>query len=119
MAGQEEGNGYDKLTTSKLAKALGLRTGDLTDRLITAGYLVKEGDCFKLTDLGKDVDGEFRFSKELAPYFLRPAEMSISVSRTPSCVCVLSVRGLSRVSPATSPKVRLFNERGETPEAKL
>ena len=28
------GNGFDKLTTSKLAKALGLRTGELGDKLI-------------------------------------------------------------------------------------
>ena len=34
---------YDKLTTSRLAKALGIRTGELTDKLITAGMLVKEG----------------------------------------------------------------------------
>ena len=74
---QEDGNGYDKLTTSKFAKALGIRTGELTDKLITAGYLVKDGDNYKLTDTGKEAGGEFRFSKKFGPYFLWPADMAI------------------------------------------
>ncbi len=74
---QEDGNGYEKLTTSKLAKALGMRTGELNDKLITAGYQVKDGDGFKLTDKGKVAGGEFRFSKKFGPYFLWPADMSV------------------------------------------
>jgi phosphatidylserine/phosphatidylglycerophosphate/cardiolipin synthase-like enzyme len=72
---QEAGNSYDKLTTSKLAKALGMRTGELTDKLITAGCLVKDGDNFKLTDKGKEAGGEFRFSKRFGPYFIWPADL--------------------------------------------
>jgi hypothetical protein len=37
----------------------------LTSRLIAAGYLVQEGDGFKLTDKGKDEGREFRFSTKL------------------------------------------------------
>jgi hypothetical protein len=72
---QEDGNGYDKLTTSKLAKALGMRTGELTDKLITAGHVMQDGDNLKLTDKGKEVGGEFRFSKKFGPYFLWPADL--------------------------------------------
>jgi phosphatidylserine/phosphatidylglycerophosphate/cardiolipin synthase-like enzyme len=66
---------YDKLTTSKLAKHLGMRTAELTDKLITAGLLVKDGDHFKLTDNGKTVGGEFRFSKKFGPYFIWPTDV--------------------------------------------
>jgi len=68
------GNGYDKLTTSKLAKALGLRTGQLNEKLMAAGFLERDGDMFKLTDKGKAAGGELRVSKQYGPFFLWPAE---------------------------------------------
>jgi hypothetical protein len=74
---QTDGNGYDKLTTSKLAKALGLRTGDLNDRLLAAGLIEKDGDGFKLTGKGKDAGGEFRYSKKFGPFFLWPADLQL------------------------------------------
>jgi phosphatidylserine/phosphatidylglycerophosphate/cardiolipin synthase-like enzyme len=74
-ADKEQGKVYDKLTTSKLAKHLGMRTAELTDELITAGLLVKDGDHFKLTDNGKTVGGEFRFSKKFGPYFIWPPDV--------------------------------------------
>lgn len=66
---------YEKLTTSKLAKAVGLRTGELTNKLLTKGYLAPDGDQFKLTDAGKTVGGEFRVSKKFGPYFLWPKDI--------------------------------------------
>lgn len=68
---------YDKLTTSKLAKVLGLKTTELTEKLIAKGLLQSDGDQLKLTDAGKNADGEFKFSKQHGPYFLWPKEMTI------------------------------------------
>jgi len=70
-------NGYAKLTTSKLAKALGMRTGQLNDKLLATGFLERDGDMFKLTDKGKAAGGEFRVSKQYGPFFLWPAELKL------------------------------------------
>lgn len=72
-----EENGFDKLTTSKLAKALGLKTAELTDKLLGAGLIERDGDQFKLTGNGKAAGGEFRFSKKYGPYFLWPTDMRL------------------------------------------
>jgi phosphatidylserine/phosphatidylglycerophosphate/cardiolipin synthase-like enzyme len=68
---------YDKLTTSKLAKALGIRTAELTDKLLAKGLLQRDGEHWKLTDSGKTAGGEFRHSKKFGPYFLWPKELVI------------------------------------------
>lgn len=68
-------NGYAKLTTSKLAKALGIRTGQLNEQLLDGGFLERDGDMFKLTDKGKAAGGDFRVSKQYGPFFLWPAEL--------------------------------------------
>lgn len=69
--------GYDKLTTSKVAKSLGMKTGELTDDLVSKGLLKRDGDKLKLTDKGKDAGGEFRFSKRYGPYFLWPKDLTL------------------------------------------
>ena len=69
--------GYDKLTSSKIAKALGMKTTELTDRLVAKGLLERDGDQFKLTGAGKSAGGEFRFSKRYGRYFLWPKSMAI------------------------------------------
>jgi hypothetical protein len=70
-------NGYDKLTTSKLAKAPGMRTGQLNEKLLATGFLERDGDMFKLTDKGKAAGGEFRVSKQHGPFFLWPTELKL------------------------------------------
>jgi len=76
-ANKVEDKPYDKLTTSKLAKPLGMRTGELNDKLITAGLLMREDDQFKLTDRGKAAGGEFRFSKKFGPFFIWPSDLAV------------------------------------------
>ena len=66
---------HEKLTTSKLAKVLKSTTAALSDRLVVAGLLIRDGDLFRLTDAGKAAGGEFRFSKQHGPYFLWPKDM--------------------------------------------
>jgi len=61
-----------KLTTSKLAKGLGLKTNELLDRFVTVGYLQLVDERHFLTDEGKSVGGEFKYSKRFGPYFLWP-----------------------------------------------
>jgi phosphatidylserine/phosphatidylglycerophosphate/cardiolipin synthase-like enzyme len=67
---------FDKLSTSSLAKKLGVQTRALTDKLIGRGYLeLKEGDKPYLTPKGKSAGGEFRFNK--GPFFLWPVDLEI------------------------------------------
>lgn len=63
-----------KLTTSKLAQKLGLKTAELMERLVGAGFLEsRDGKPF-LTAKGKDSGGEFRGSK-YGTYFLWPESL--------------------------------------------
>lgn len=61
-----------KLTSSKLAQKLGVKTQELIEKLISVGYLeLKDGKQY-LTARGKDVGGEFRMSPKFGPYFRWP-----------------------------------------------
>jgi hypothetical protein len=72
-----EANGYDKLTTSKLAHLLGVPTAELKERLVGKGLLRVEGDEMRLTEMGKQVGGEFRFSRKCGPYFVWPKDIKL------------------------------------------
>lgn len=67
----------EKLTTSKLAKELGLKTQELVEKLFIKGLL--EGDTGKpsLSPAGKVAGGEFRYSKRFGPYFLWPNDLKL------------------------------------------
>ncbi len=72
----EESN-EGKLTTSKLAQKLGMRTAELTEKLISAGLLeVKNGKNY-ITPKGKEAGGEFRTSSKFGSYFLWPEGLSV------------------------------------------
>lgn len=59
----------EKLTTSKLAKKIGLKTAELVERLVTLGLLeLREGKPY-ITPNGKEAGGEFRMSQKFGPYF--------------------------------------------------
>jgi phosphatidylserine/phosphatidylglycerophosphate/cardiolipin synthase-like enzyme len=74
---EQEAKGFDKLTTSKMAKERGLRTTELTDRMIAKGLLEKAGNQYRLTEAGKKAGGEFRNSKKFGPYFLWPKDIQV------------------------------------------
>jgi phosphatidylserine/phosphatidylglycerophosphate/cardiolipin synthase-like enzyme len=60
-----------KLTSSKLAQKLGVKTGELIEKLVATGFLeLKDGKPY-LTQKGKEAGGEFRGSK-FGAYFLWP-----------------------------------------------
>lgn len=62
----------DKLTSSKLAQKLGIKTNELIEKLVVSGHLeAREGKHY-ITARGKEVGGEFRMSPKFGPYFLWP-----------------------------------------------
>ena len=72
-------NGADghKLTSSKIAKKLNLRTNEFLENALESGFLeLKEGKHF-LTEAGKAAGGEFRMSKKFGPYFLWPESFTL------------------------------------------
>jgi phosphatidylserine/phosphatidylglycerophosphate/cardiolipin synthase-like enzyme len=72
----EEANAYNKLTTAKLAKKLGIELTRLFDKLIGRGYLeLRDGGKRYLTTAGKTAGGEFRMGK--GPYFLWPPDLQL------------------------------------------
>ena len=72
-----ESTGTPKLTTSRLAKAAGMKTAELTERLIALGLLeLREGKTY-ITAKGKAAGGEFRMSPKFGPYFLWPEKLAL------------------------------------------
>ena len=68
----EEAASTAKLTSSKLAQRLVMKTPELMDLLIRKGHLeTREGKHY-LTAQGKEAGGEFRMSPRYGPYFLWP-----------------------------------------------
>lgn len=62
----------EKLTTSKLAQKLGMKTNEFTEKLVASGFLeMRDGKPY-LAVRGKEAGGEFRMSPKFGPYFLWP-----------------------------------------------
>jgi phosphatidylserine/phosphatidylglycerophosphate/cardiolipin synthase-like enzyme len=68
---------YDKLTTSKLAKQMGISSKELYEQLIAAGLVENKNGKSYLTDKGKAVGGEFRTSQRFGPYFIWPSDLKV------------------------------------------
>ena len=64
---------HEKLTTSKLATQLKLKTTELLEKMVQSGWLELKGDKHFITELGKQKGGEFRTGPHGA-YFLWPAD---------------------------------------------
>lgn len=64
-----------KLSTSKLAARLGMRTADLQAKLLSEGYLETRNGNQYLTEKGKGAGGEFRKSQKYGVYFLWPESL--------------------------------------------
>lgn len=75
---EEPDNGpSSKLTSSKLAKKLGMNTAQLLQKLTAEGYLETKNGRHFITNKGKDAGGEFRTSPKFGPYFIWPENFSI------------------------------------------
>lgn len=77
----EEDEPTAKLTTSKLAQRLKLKTTELMEKLVSSGYLEMKDGKHYLTSEGKDAGGEFRMGHRYGPYFLWPQNFEASESR--------------------------------------
>lgn len=66
-----EGAG-DKLTTSKIAQKLGLKTAQFLERATELGYLALSGDKHTLLPKGEQAGVEFVAKSRFGPYFLWP-----------------------------------------------
>ncbi len=64
-----------KLTTSKLAKKLGLKTDELISKLLDSGFLETRDDANHLSNKGASVGGEFIEKSRFGPYFLWPDDL--------------------------------------------
>lgn len=62
----------DKLTSSKLAQKLGMKTNEFMEKLVASGYLEVRDSKHYLAARGKEAGGEFRMSPKFGPYFLWP-----------------------------------------------
>ena len=64
----------EKLTTSKMAQKLGLKTAELLIRATEQGYLALNGDKHALTAKGEKAGVEFVAKSRFGPYFLWPQD---------------------------------------------
>lgn len=67
----------DKLTSSKLAQKLGIKTNEFIEKLVTTGHLEVREDKPYLTTKGKEVGGEFRKGAQFGSYFLWPENFKL------------------------------------------
>lgn len=74
QAGQQE-----KLSSSKVAKEAGLKTGEFIGRLVDQGYLVRDGEEVTLTEKGIALGGEQRASKRFGAYLVWPRSVAALV----------------------------------------
>lgn len=74
---EEAADKTEKLTTSKVAQKIGIRTADLLDRLVTGGLLELRDGKHYITGKGKEAGGEFRMSPKFGPYFLWPENVGL------------------------------------------
>lgn len=68
---QKEEKIYEKLSTSKIAKSLDMKTQEFLDKLKQENYLDESG---ALTQKGRDAGGELKNSKRFGDYFLWPTD---------------------------------------------
>ena len=76
--GEEDQDGVGKLSTSRLAKKLGLKTQELTDHLVHLGAIEISDGQKQITPLGRRLGGELRVSARFGPYFLWPEALPLA-----------------------------------------
>lgn len=64
-----------KLSSSKLAQKLGMRTSELLDQFVASGYLSIEEGKHRLTPKGSEAGCEYVAKSRFGPYFLWPESL--------------------------------------------
>lgn len=64
----------DKLTSSKIAVKLGMKTAQFMDRATDQGFLALDGDKYVMTAKGENAGVEFVAKSRFGPYFLWPQD---------------------------------------------
>jgi len=67
----------EKLSTSKVAKKLGLKTADFIEKLTQNGALEYSDNKHTLTKKGEEFGGEAKYSKRFGAYFIWPEDLSL------------------------------------------
>lgn len=73
----DTGEATDKLSSSKLAQKLGLKTAELLQKCQAQGLLDERDGKPYLTGKGKEAGREFRMSQKFGPYFVWPAVLKM------------------------------------------
>lgn len=68
---------FDKLTSSKLAQKLGMKTNEFVEKLVAYGHIEARDDKHYLTAKGKEAGGEFRMGPKFGTYFLWPGNFKL------------------------------------------
>jgi phosphatidylserine/phosphatidylglycerophosphate/cardiolipin synthase-like enzyme len=75
---QKEPSG--KITSSKLAQKLGMKTNEFFEKLIVCGHIDDREGKHYLTTKGKEVGGEFHVGAKFGSYFLWPENLKLDNS---------------------------------------
>lgn len=67
----------NKLTTSKLAQKLGVKTHELVEELVGLGYLEANNGKHYIKAKGKEAGGEFKRSPKYSPFFIWPENLIV------------------------------------------
>lgn len=67
-----------KLTSSRFARRLGVKTAELLRRAVGRGYIEAQGDQHVLTPKGQQAGIEFVAKSRFGPYFLWPEELELT-----------------------------------------
>lgn len=66
-----------KISSSKIALKLKLKTDDFLKKMLEAGYLKNVDGKKKLTENGKNIGGEFKYNSKHGPYFIWPKDLKL------------------------------------------
>lgn len=67
-----------KLTSSKIAQKLGMKTNEFMEKLIMLGHLEEREGKNYLTAKGKEIGGEFHMRAKFGAYFLWPENLKLN-----------------------------------------
>jgi len=83
----------NKISTSALSKKHQLTTKDLFDQLLNLGYIQKDGDTWKLTNIGLTKGGAYKDSKQFGQYIVWPEDLTLSELIVSSALVTSTVLG--------------------------